>query len=266
MMRRALALAILVALAAGCLGGGPVADVTLQPMLRPHDALYRPDGDGSFPAVVILHGCLGVRSKDTRWAERLRDQGYVALVVDSLTGRGLTTLEQRRDVCSGWTLWGGTRAADVRASLAYLRTLPYVDAGRLAVVGFSHGAWAALDLLALASDDDVRGLRAVVGFYPYCGVASRARWFGFKVPVPTLLLLAEADTTVSTPQCVSLAERAAAGGRPVALMVYPEVGHAFDWRPSPATEDARRRVAAFLGEHLGAGAPRHAGAGGTPRP
>jgi dienelactone hydrolase len=250
MIRRALGAVVLIALAAGCVASLPPADATLQPMLRPHDALYRPDGAGPFPAVVVLHGCLGVRSKDTRWAERLRDQGYVALVVDSLTGRGLTTVEQRRGVCTGWTLWGGTRAADVRASLAHLRTLPYVDGVRLGVIGFSHGAWAALDLLSTASEDDVRGLRAVVAFYPYCGMASRARWLGFRVDVPTLLLLGEADRVISTEQCVGLVRREASGGRPVAITVYPDVGHSFDWRSSPATEDARRRVGAFLGEAL----------------
>ena len=260
MIRRALGLVLLLALVAGCVAGRLPADHALQPVLRPHDALYRPDGPGAFPAVVLLHGCLGVRSKDTRWAERLRDQGYVALVVDSLTGRGLMTVEQRRDVCIGWTLWGGTRSADVRASLAYLKTLPYVDATRMAVMGFSHGAWAALDFLASASDDEVRGVKAVVGFYPYCGVASRARWLGWRVDVPALLLLAADDRMVSTSQCQSLAARATAGGRHVSLTVYPDVGHSFDWRSSPATDDAQRRVGAFLAEHLAPPPAHRAGA------
>jgi dienelactone hydrolase len=250
MIRRALGLMLVITLAAACAGLRPVAE--LQPLLRPHDALFKPDGDGPFPAVVILHGCLGVRSKDTRWAQRLRDQGYVALVVDSLTGRDLVTLDQRRNVCAGFTLWGGTRADDVRASLAYLRTLPYVDGARLAVVGFSHGAWAALDLLTSAEDADVRGLRAVIGFYPYCGVVSRAHWLRFRVDVPTLLLLAAEDRTVSATQCESIAAREVAGGRRVAVTVYPDVGHNFDWRWSAATEDAQRRASAFLAEHFAA--------------
>ena len=258
-MRRPFALVLLLALVGGCVAGRPSTDASLPPTLWPTEALLRPEGAGPFPGVVVLSGCMGVRSKDTRWAERLRNAGYVTLVPDSFTGRGLTTLEQRRDVCRGLTLWGGTRAADVRASLAYLRTLPEVDGSRLAVVGFSHGAWAALDLLAVASDDDLAGLRAVVGFYPYCGMASRARWFGWRADVPTLLLLAAEDRMVSALQCQTLAERAAAEGRRVAFTVYPEVGHAFDWRSSPATEDAQRRVGAFLAEHLAASAPRRAG-------
>jgi dienelactone hydrolase len=264
MIRTALALGLLASLVAGCVVTRPSADAALEPALWPTGALHRPDGAGPFPAVVVLSGCLGVRSKDARWAERLRERGYVTLVPDSFTGRGLTTLEQRRDVCRGLTLWGGTRAADVRASLAHLRTLPDVDAGRMAVVGFSHGAWAALELLAIASDDDVQGLRAVIGFYPYCGVVSRARWFGWRVDVPTMLLLAGEDQMVSPAQCQSVAERAAADGRRVTFTVYPDAAHGFDWRTSAATEDAQRRVDAFLAEHLAPVVRREAGS--APRP
>jgi dienelactone hydrolase len=258
MRRAALGLGLLLAVVAGCVTGTGPGVAATQLLLRPHDALYRPDGPGPFPAVIVLHGCLGVRAKDTRWAEALRDEGYVALVVDSMTGRGLTTIDQRRSVCQGRALWGATRAADVAASLAHLRTLGEVDAARLAVVGFSHGAWAALDFLADAADDDVRGLRGIVAFYPYCGVASRARWLGWRVDVPTLLLLAGEDRMVSPSQCETVAARATASGRPVSLTIYPDVGPAFDWRPSRATEDARRQVSAFLAERLGPRVARHA--------
>ena len=258
-MRRALALVSVLSLLAGCATALPPAPSAVQSLLRPHDAFYRPDGAGPFPAVVVLHACLGVRAKDIRWAEALRDQGYLALVVDSMTGRGLTTVEARSGVCQGMALWGGTRAADVAASLAYLRTRPDVDPARLAVIGFSHGAWAALDFLSSASDDDLRGLRGVIGFYPYCGVASRARWRGWQANVPTLLLLAKADRMVSAAQCEHLAAKATAKGRPVSITVYPDAGHSFDWRSSPATEDARRQVTAFLAQQLRAPQPQHAG-------
>jgi dienelactone hydrolase len=223
----------------------------LQSLLRPHDSVYRPDGSGPFPTVILLHGCAGVRRKDTQWAEAFRQQGYVALVVDSLSGRGLMTWEERRRICLGLDLWGSTRAGDLLATLAHVRALPFVDAERIAVVGWSHGAWAALDFLASASPEMVRGLRAVVAFYPYCGIASRARWRGFGVDVPVLMLLAQADSIVSTDSCVSLAESEVKRGHPVAAKVYPEVGHVFDWRESAATTDARERVRAFLAERLG---------------
>ena len=248
-MRAARLLIIMLPFVAGC-AGLPAPD-DLQSLLRPHDSVYRPEGEGPFPTVILLHGCAGVRRKDTMWAEAFRQQGYVALVVDSLSGRGLMTWEERRRICLGLDLWGSTRAGDLLATLAHVRALPFVDAERIAVVGWSHGAWAALDFLASASPEMVRGLRGVVAFYPYCGIASRARWRGFGVDVPVLMLLAEADSIVSTDSCVSLAESEVKRGHPVAAKVYPEVGHVFDWRESAATLDARERVRAFLAERLG---------------
>jgi dienelactone hydrolase len=163
-----------------------------------------------------------------------------------MTGRGLTTRDSLRTVCSGLHLWGGTRAPDVAASLAYLRTLPFVDAERIAVMGWSHGAWTALDFLATASPADLAGLRAVVAFYPYCGLASRARWNGLPADVPLLMLLAGRDSIVSPGACLGLAEAQARRGQPVTTQLYAEAGHAFDWRESPATRDARARVREFL--------------------
>ena len=58
------------------------------PLAVPAEA-YRPEGPGPFPAVVLLHGCEGVSENGRRWAEWLRGQGYLALVVDSWTPRGL---------------------------------------------------------------------------------------------------------------------------------------------------------------------------------
>src|SRR5262249_52433832 len=54
--------------------------------------LYRPAVTPA-PAVAIFHGCGGVGANNTRMAELLKSWGYVALVVDSFTSRGL------KDVC-----------------------------------------------------------------------------------------------------------------------------------------------------------------------
>jgi dienelactone hydrolase len=51
--------------------------------------LYRPDGRGPFPAMALFHGSTGVLPYHHRWAEWLATEGYVALVVDSFTPRGI---------------------------------------------------------------------------------------------------------------------------------------------------------------------------------
>jgi hypothetical protein len=45
--------------------------------------LTKPQGDGPFPAVVLMHGCTGIAKNQDEWVERLASWGYVALQVDS---------------------------------------------------------------------------------------------------------------------------------------------------------------------------------------
>ena len=54
--------------------------------------LFKPDGSGPFPAVVLLHGCGGIRPHFVQWAGAIRDMGYVALLVDSFRPRGISSI------------------------------------------------------------------------------------------------------------------------------------------------------------------------------
>ena len=49
------------------------------------------DRGGPYPAVVVLHGCGGISSHSTGIADRLGSWGYVALAVDSLSPRGISS-------------------------------------------------------------------------------------------------------------------------------------------------------------------------------
>src|ERR1700732_4419921 len=59
--------------------------------------LYRPPGEGRHPAIVGLHGCSGMFSRDTgligplyrEWAGELTRRGYVVLIVDSFRPRNI---------------------------------------------------------------------------------------------------------------------------------------------------------------------------------
>src|SRR6516225_4640488 len=96
MRSRAGLLAILIA----CLWAAPLsaqqavrvkADIDGQKFDLPAQ-LYRPAATPA-PAVAIFHGCGGIGANNTRMAELLKGWGYVALVVDSFSSRGL------KDVC-----------------------------------------------------------------------------------------------------------------------------------------------------------------------
>ena len=110
--------------------------------------LYKPEGDGPFPAVVVLHGCAGIDYHFRSWPEQLKKWGYVALIVDSFGPRGVGR------VCGhSFRVSALERAADSYGAAIYLKQLPYVDTENIGLVGFSHGGWT--------------GMRAVQRNFPY---------------------------------------------------------------------------------------------------
>jgi dienelactone hydrolase len=101
--------------------------------------VLRPNGNGPFPAIVIMHDCsgLGPRSSGApeRWAQELLEHHYVILMPDSFSTRGFAEgvctdpSPHRREVSPV------RRAVDAYAALAYLRTLSFVDASRVGLMG-----------------------------------------------------------------------------------------------------------------------------------
>src|SRR5579862_526452 len=91
-----------VALIAGVCGAGAVEQVDISqndPALHDtalHSVLFRPQGQGPFPAVVALHGCESLFNRSGKlaarfadWGERLAAAGLVAIFPDSFGSRGL---------------------------------------------------------------------------------------------------------------------------------------------------------------------------------
>ena len=97
--------------------------------------LTRPKGAGPFPAVVLLHTCLGLPEQRAAIGRRIAAWGYVALFVDDFGTRGL------KETCA---VDFAEALPDAYGALAYLSRLPGVDRGRIAAVGFSQGGDTAL--------------------------------------------------------------------------------------------------------------------------
>jgi len=221
--------------------------------------LARPDDLGRLPAVVVLHGCNGYSWGMPAWASRLRSWGYVALAIDSLTPR---------HIANGCVGGGGTdEALDAFAALRYLQDQRFVDPARIAVLGFSRGAGAAL----LAVDKGslaglfAAGFRAAVGYYPDC------RGVSGVMAAPALILGGEDDDWLPIQACRDMMARRAGSGAPVTLIVYPGATHAFNIDAPPrvylghhlrydagAATDAEARVRAFLHDTLQAPADGNA--------
>ena len=214
--------------------------------------IYRPNGPGPFPAVVLLHGCSGIKENHHQWAELLREWGYVAYVVDSLGPRGLGP------VCGKKVLSTKSRALDAYDAKAYLTTLPYVRANRIGIMGWSHGGSA-----ALWADDPALGFtgdpfEAYIALYPVC----RRPMSGLRGPL--LILAGARDDWTPAALCQGLvASLASLKQYPAVIKIYPQATHAWDRDRPPrryrghnlqydpaATRDSHAMVRNFLGEYL----------------
>jgi dienelactone hydrolase len=209
--------------------------------------ISKPAGDGPFPAVVLLHDCsgLGFRSSGatSRWSSVLTAKGYVTIWPDSFSTRG-----HPRGVCvdaSPPRIFPRQRAADAYAALEHLRSLPYVDSKRVAVMGGSNGGSSTLAGIIDAADNkrpDGAQFAAAIALYPACGRNyggwSVARANGghditgysgvFKPLSPLLILIGDRDDWTPAEPCRQLTTAAQGAGYPVEIVVYPGVHHSFD--------------------------------------
>lgn len=227
-------------------------------------SLREPDGSGPFPAVVLLHTCGGFGAPLSQWASLLQDRGYAAVLVSSFAPRGVVS------VCGNWAVSVDAVAGDALAALNHLRGRPGIDRERIAVMGFSYGAMAALRTASARYRGRAPGFRAAVALYPAC-VSPRVDWPAAAqerttnlyddVDTPTLILIGEADT--ETPDvasnCRAAVERLRHLGRPIEIKLYPGARHAFDHGPTfhaEAARDAETTALRFLDRHLAAGGGR----------
>jgi dienelactone hydrolase len=236
---------------------GPRSSDSTPPLLG---FLARPTGPGRFPAVVLLHGCIGFDGHDTAAASMLKAWGYVALALDSMGDAN--TCRDRES--------GGVRAEafDAYSGLRYLAARTFVASGRVAVMGYSAGGTAAL--AAVDQKWIVRAergsFRAMIAYYPACEFSTG------MLTAPALILIGEKDDWSPADACRKLAAhksdigitRDGASGTPLDLVVYPDTTHAFDY-PVPtqrylgyliqyneaAAADAEAQVRAFLRRVLG---------------
>ena len=143
--------------------------------------LARPEGEGPFPGIVIIHEAYGLNENIKDITRRFAEQGYVALAVDLFAGGNRAVCMVR--VMSSLLLNSlhNRSIQDLKAALTFLSEQLGVDDFRLGAVGYCMGgsfaiAWACTDerLKAIAPYyamnprplEAVNRLCPVVGSYP----------------------------------------------------------------------------------------------------
>ena len=133
--------------------------------------LARPDGEGAFPAMLLVHGGGGKAFR--AWAEHWARRGYVALAMDTAGcgpdgpladgGPDQNDAGKFREFTDAEVrdMWTYHAVAAVIRGCSLLATVPGVDANRIGITGISWGGY--LTCIVAGLDDRVKVAVSVYG-------------------------------------------------------------------------------------------------------
>jgi carboxymethylenebutenolidase len=246
--------------------------------------LALPEGDGPFPAVIVIQEIWGLVDHIKDVARRLGDEDYVALAPDLYTGEWREVMSPERIAAGMAFLRGASQeiqrnpsklesalterpqeerdaikmlatvmspqgrfrfAEDLLGAVEYLKGRPDVDGERIGSIGFCMGG-AVSGYLATLSPD----LRAAVIFYGQNPPLERVS----DIRASVLGIYGGEDHRITDP-VPELEEAMREAGKGFEHYVYPGAPHAFfnDTRDNyreEAARDAWQRVLAFFDETL----------------
>lgn len=196
--------------------------------------LYKPDGDGPFPLVVINHGkALGNPRFQGRYRPALAarfflQRGY-AVLVPMRQGFSKSEGNYINPHCNVESN-GRVQAEDVKAVLDYATAQPWVNKDQILVVGQSHGGWTTLAFGTL----NYPGVRGLVNFagglrQDQCpgwesALARAAGGYGKGTRVPSLWFYGDNDSYFSPDTFRRMFDNYVAAGAPAKLVAFGTFG------------------------------------------
>ena len=221
---------------AGCRSTG-VIESDVSQYWPGHDALVKvsmsaPAGQGPFPAVILMHGCNGLGWGTTRsmalHVDNLVDAGFVTLVVDSFTSRGIGSTCTSASKMAEATVF---RQYDAVHAMRYLQDEPVVDPENIFLMGMSQGGSVAAKLAGDRWSNNIKGdvldenptrswFRAIVAYYPWCPHVPN------RLETPLLVLSGKEDDW--TPSLGCFWHKAVVKGAPYEVEIYEGAHHSFD--------------------------------------
>jgi carboxymethylenebutenolidase len=186
---------------------------------------------GTGRGVLVLHAWWGLNDTIRNTCTRLSEAGFVAFAPDLYHGKLAATIPEAEKLSDA--LDADLARADIHAAVKFLSERAAKAEQGLAVIGFSLGAYFALEL----SNTDPESIRSVVVFYgtgPADFSSSKAEYLGH---------FAAQDPYEPQSNVLGLEESLRTASRPFILHTYPFTGH---WFFEPDRLDAYHPIAAAL--------------------
>lgn len=203
----------------------------------------RPEAEGEYPGIVMIHENRGLRPEIKMMAEELAKDGYMVLAVDLFSGKIVDTQEEARQLTSAFNQDSGT--ANMKAAAKYLRDK---GATKIASLGWCFGGRQSVNL-AISGEP----LAATVVYYGGGMATSVDQLKPIKWPV--LGVFGDKDQVIPVETVKTFESSLNTLGVENDIHIYSGVGHAFA-NPSGAnyapeeTKDAWAKTVAFLDQHL----------------
>ena len=208
-----------------------------------------PEGEGPFPALVIIHEWNGLVDRVRQVADDFAAEGYVTLAADVFHGQTGSNPQENMALVQGAQADMPAVVANLDAAVAYLRARPDVT-GRVGAMGWCFGGGIALSFGLDGDDHDATAI-----------------FYGRLVDDPAVLAgmdhevygtFARLDQGPSPEQVEAFETALRSAGIPNDLHIYDEVNHGFwlhvdqeqETRSGPAL-DAWQRLKAYLDRTLG---------------
>jgi carboxymethylenebutenolidase len=183
-----------------------------------HAILYKPNGLGPFPALVVIHEWWGLNDWVKQQADRYAQLGYVTLAIDLYRGQVATTPDQAHEIMRGVPEDRAKR--DLLAATAYLRSLNIVNAKRVGAIGWCMGGGYALDL-AIA---DPKLKAAVINYGHLASDDATLK----KIHAAILGIFGGQDRGIPVADVRRFETRLTALNKKVQIHIFPDAGHAFE--------------------------------------
>ncbi len=198
-----------------------------------HGILYMPEGEGPFPALVVIHEWWGLNDWVKQQASNYADQGYVTLAIDLYRGQVATNPDEAHQIMRGVPEDRANR--DLLAATSYLRSLTTVNGKRVGAIGWCMGGGYALDL-AIA---DPKLKVAVINYGHLASDKTTLK----KIHASILGIFGGQDKGIPVTDVNKFEAEMKALNKKVDIHVFPEAGHAFEnpnnqqgFRPEDATK------------------------------